>query len=29
MTEPGCGSDVNGLKTKAVKKGDEVRGHRS
>ena len=25
MTEPGCGSDVNGVKTKAVKKGNEVR----
>lgn len=23
VTEPGCGSDVNGIKTKAVKKGDE------
>ncbi len=28
VTEPGCGSDVNGIKTKAVKKGDEVsEGH--
>ena len=25
MTEPGAGSDVAGIKTKAVKKGDEVR----
>lgn len=25
MTEPGCGSDVSGIKTKAVQKGDEVR----
>ncbi len=24
MTEPGAGSDVNGLKTKAVKKGNDV-----
>ena len=23
VTEPGCGSDVAGLKTRAVKKGDE------
>lgn len=23
VTEPGCGSDVNGVKTKAVKKGDD------
>lgn len=23
VTEPGCGSDVNGIKTRAVKKGDE------
>lgn len=23
VTEPGCGSDVNGIKTKAVKKGDK------
>lgn len=23
MTEPGCGSDVNGITTRAVKKGDE------
>lgn len=23
VTEPGAGSDVNGVKTKAVKKGDE------
>lgn len=23
VTEPGCGSDVNGIQTKAVKKGDE------
>ena len=23
MTEPGAGSDVSGIKTKAVKKGDE------
>lgn len=25
MTEPSAGSDVAGIKTKAVKKGDEVR----
>ena len=25
VTEPGAGSDVAGIKTKAVKKGDEVR----
>ena len=25
MTEPGAGSDVAGIKTRAVKKGDEVR----
>ncbi len=24
MTEPGAGSDVNGIKTKAVQKGNEV-----
>ena len=24
VTEPGCGSDVNGIQTKAVQKGDEV-----
>ena len=24
MTEPGCGSDVNGIHTTAVKKGDKV-----
>ena len=24
VTEPDCGSDVNGIKTKAVKKGNEV-----
>ena len=24
VTEPACGSDVNGIMTKAVKKGDEV-----
>ena len=24
MTEPGCGSDVNGILTNAVKKGNEV-----
>lgn len=23
MTEPGCGSDVSAVQTKAVKKGDE------
>jgi len=25
VTEPGAGSDVAGIKTKAVKKGDDVR----
>ena len=25
VTEPGCGSDVNGIQTRAVKKGDDVR----
>lgn len=25
VTEPGCGSDVNGIQTRAVKKGNEVR----
>jgi hypothetical protein len=24
VTEPGCGSDVNGIRTTAVKKGDKV-----